>query len=132
MQDLSTVGKFHFEPPITSFDHLVGEADNRTNVACHSFWGVDDFLRDTYSSNSSSPDCTVRLTRKLREFLCWSACILARLAERKLAGGLSQAPPRTSRLLQLLSDRALPSPGLPSLLSFQQSSVHSQTLPCTL
>jgi glutathione S-transferase len=28
--------------------------------------------------------------------------------------------------------RALPSLGLPELLAFQQSSVHSQTLPCTL
>src|SRR5262249_13872571 len=27
MQKLSTVGKFHSEPPFTSFDHLVGEAD---------------------------------------------------------------------------------------------------------
>src|SRR5262245_19449934 len=29
MQDVSTVGKFHFEPPFTSFDHLVGAAEQR-------------------------------------------------------------------------------------------------------
>src|SRR6516164_1836151 len=29
MQDVSTVGKFHFEPPFTSFDHLVGAQEDR-------------------------------------------------------------------------------------------------------
>src|SRR5262245_25875386 len=29
MQELSTVGKFHFEPPFTSFDHLVGAGEQR-------------------------------------------------------------------------------------------------------
>src|SRR5262249_9745545 len=29
MQKLSTVGKFHFEPPFTSFDHLVGAGEQR-------------------------------------------------------------------------------------------------------
>src|SRR5215831_16629171 len=28
MQKLSAVGKFHFEPPFTSFDHLVGHSSN--------------------------------------------------------------------------------------------------------
>jgi hypothetical protein len=29
MQKLPTVGKFHFEPPFTSFDHLVGQREQR-------------------------------------------------------------------------------------------------------
>src|SRR5215471_15965831 len=33
MQELSTVGKFHFEPPFTSFDHLVGLGEQcRRNI----------------------------------------------------------------------------------------------------
>jgi hypothetical protein len=29
MQELSSVGKFHFEPPFTSFDHLGGAGEQR-------------------------------------------------------------------------------------------------------
>jgi hypothetical protein len=82
----------------------------------------------------------------------------SRSAARRYRGPLSQEPPRKTRRPQssavlLLACRAdgrtgiklskstrlgddcvlaLPFPGLPWLLSFQQSSVHSQTLPCTL
>src|SRR5262245_31018612 len=45
MQKLSSVGKFHFEPPFTSFDHLVGAGEQRRwNVKAEYFGGdqVDD------------------------------------------------------------------------------------------
>jgi hypothetical protein len=29
MQEMSSAGKFHFEPPFTSFDHLVGAGEQR-------------------------------------------------------------------------------------------------------
>src|SRR5262249_30286685 len=45
MQKLPSVGKFHFEPPFTSFDHLVGGYEERIwhrEVECLGGFEVDD------------------------------------------------------------------------------------------
>jgi hypothetical protein len=57
--------------------------------------------------------------------------LMARMAARTTCGSLPQEPRRTRRL-QSRVVLGVPSPGLPALLAFQQSSVQSQTLPCTL
>src|ERR1700754_5097467 len=56
----------------------------------------------------------------------------SRLAARSVCGALLKDAPRTTRRLQSPLNLAVPSPGLPAFFSFQQSSVHSHTLPCTL
>src|SRR5262245_15178344 len=57
-----------------------------------------------------------------------------RKAERRNVWLRRQEPPRTTRALLFPVVLALPSRGLPVLLSstLKQSSVHSQTFPCTL
>jgi hypothetical protein len=74
----------------------------------------------------------VMANRKPKRLPRWPAVIPKRKAARRYFGSLTQEPPRTTFRVQSPVVRALPFPGLPWLLSFQQSSVHSHTLPCTL
>jgi hypothetical protein len=70
--------------------------------------------------------------RKPRKLFRLKASPPSRLAERRPYGKSPQERPRTTRMLQSPVALARPSPGLPVLLLFQQSSVHSRTLPWTL
>src|ERR1044072_9194175 len=73
-----------------------------------------------------------RITRKPTASTRLLMGSLSRLAARSVCGKLLKDAPRRTRRLQSPVVLGPPSPGLPAFLSFQQSSVHSQTLPCTL
>src|SRR5262249_22446528 len=82
------------------------------------------FFRDAQSP-------TLRATRKPLLEVCFVVRAADRMAERTRCDPAAKLPPRTTPISQFLGrENADPSTGISSGFGVQQSSTHSQTLPC--